>query len=136
MFCVETSPLICNMIQLFGFYKMQVLMIGVFEQTLKFQYYLTWPVWSLHKNTFLHFLSLYLVLIQPMNIFSLGQVILALILSLPILTLIYFILFAQILFTKHRKYLYIMFFVVLVPFLCSLSEMWLYSNCFLTSFTY
>lgn len=136
MFCVETSPLICNMIQLFGFYKMQVLMIGVFEQTLKFQYYLTWPVWSLHKNTFLHFLSLYLVLIQPMNIFSLGQVILALILSLPILTLIYFILFAQILFTKHRKYLYIMFFVVLVPFLCSLSKIWLYSNCFLTSFTY
>lgn len=134
MFCVETSPLICNMIQLFGFYKMQVLMIGVFEQTLKFQYYLTWPVWSLHKNTFLHFLSLYLVLIQPMNIFSLGQVILALILSLPILTLIYFILFAQI--TKHRKYLYIMFFVVLVPFLCSLSKIWLYSNCFLTSFTY
>ena len=124
------------MIQLFGFYKMQVLMIGVFEQTLKFQYYLTWPVWSLHKNTFLHFLSLYLVLIQPMNIFSLGQVILALILSLPILTLIYFILFAQILFTKHRKYLYIMFFVVLVPFLCSLSKIWLYSNCFLTSFTY
>ena len=136
MFCVETSPLICNMIQLFGFYKMQVLMIGVFEQTLKFQYYLTWPVWSLHKNTFLHFLSLYLVLIQPMNIFSLGQVILALILSLPILTLIYFILFAQILFTKHRKYLYIMFFVVLVPFLCSLSKIWLYSNCILTSFTY
>lgn len=136
MFCVETSPLICNMIQLFGFYKMQVLMIGVFEQTLKFQYYLTWPVWSLHKNTFLHFLSLYLVSIQPMNIFSLGQVILALILSLPILTLIYFILFAQILFTKHRKYLYIMFFVVLVPFLCSLSKIWLYSNCFLTSFTY
>lgn len=71
-----------------------------------------------------------------MNIFSLGQVILALILSLPILTLIYFILFAQILFTKHRKYLYIMFFVVLVPFLCSLSKIWLYSNCFLTSFTY
>lgn len=69
-----------------------------------------------------------------MNIFSLGQVILALILSLPILTLIYFILFAQI--TKHRKYLYIMFFVVLVPFLCSLSKIWLYSNCFLTSFTY
>ena len=136
MFCVETSPLICNMIQLFGFYKMQVLMIGVFEQTLKFQYYLTWPVWSLHKNTFLHFLSLYLVSIQPMNIFSLGQVILALILSLPILTLIYFILFAQILFTKHRKYLYIMFFVVLVPFLCSWSKIWLYSNCFLTSFTY
>lgn len=136
MFCIKTSPLICNMIQLFGFYKMQVLMIGVFEQTLKFQYYLTWPVWSLHKNTFLHFLSLYLVLIQPMNIFSLGQVILALILSLPILTLIYFILFAQILFTKHRKYLYIMFFVVLVPFLCSLSKIWLYSNCFLTSFTY
>ena len=124
------------MIQLFGFYKMQVLMIGVFEQTLKFQYYLTWPVWSLHKNTFLHFLSLYLVLIQPMNIFSLGQVILALILSLPILTLMYFILFAQILFTKYRKYLYIMFFVVLVPFLCSLSKIWLYSNCFLTSFTY
>lgn len=90
----------------------------------------------MHKNTFLHFLSLYLVLIQPMNIFSLGQVILALILSLPILTLIYFILFAQILFTKHRKYLYIMFFVVLVPFLCSLSKIWLYSNCFLTSFTY